>query len=153
MLEITIPGGNELRLEHLLLDVNGTLTDRGQLIDGVATRLERLSESLELHLLTADTFGTAEAIASQLGGRFQRVRTGDEKQALMAQLGSGSCVAIGNGANDAAMLRDAALGIAVVGPEGLAASAAGAAHVLTLSINAALDLLLDPVALTATLRP
>ncbi len=57
MLEITIPGGNELRLEHLLLDVNGTLTDRGQLIDGVATRLKRLSENLELHLLTADTFG------------------------------------------------------------------------------------------------
>jgi soluble P-type ATPase len=31
MLRVAVPGAAELRLEHLVLDVNGTLTDRGRL--------------------------------------------------------------------------------------------------------------------------
>ncbi len=70
----------------------------------------------------------------------------------MTDLGPERCVAIGNGANDAAMLEAAALGIAVVGPEGAAASAVGNADVVCTSITDALDLLLDERALIATLR-
>ena len=43
-LSVPIPGRAELGLDHLLLDVNGTLTNRGVLIDGVEDRLERLRE-------------------------------------------------------------------------------------------------------------
>ena len=42
--------------------------------------------------------------------------------------------------------------IAVIGPEGAAALAVGAAHVVAPNICAALDLLLNPQRLTATLR-
>jgi soluble P-type ATPase len=50
------------------------------------------------------------------------------------------------------MLQAAALGIAVLGPEGLAAEAWQAADVVMASIHDALDLLLHPRRLVATLR-
>ena len=59
---------------------------------------------------------------------------------------------IGNGANDVLVLEGAALGIAVIGPEGASSAALRAADVVCASIVDALDLLLEPRALTATLR-
>jgi soluble P-type ATPase len=50
------------------------------------------------------------------------------------------------------MLSSAALGIAVLGPEGLAVEALRAAHVVVARIEDALDLLLHPQRLVATLR-
>ena len=46
-LAVDIPGSEALRLDFLLLDVNGTLTDQACLIEGVQERLGRLSEALE----------------------------------------------------------------------------------------------------------
>jgi soluble P-type ATPase len=150
---IAIPGRPSLELDHLLLDVNGTLTDRGGLIDGVADKLGRLGETLEAHLLSADTFGSLADVASALGVRSTTVLDGDEKLAFVRELGPEHCAAIGNGVNDARMLAEAALGIAVIGGEGAATAAIQAADVVCASIGAALDLLLDERALAATLRP
>lgn len=152
-ISIDIPVRGTLALHHLLLDVNGTLSERGALLPGVAERIEALRESLEIRILSADTFGTLEAVASALGVRAQRAGSGDEKAHVVAELGPDGCVAIGNGANDAAMLELAALGIAVVGPEGAAGLAVRAADVVCVSILDALGLLLDERALVATLRP
>jgi soluble P-type ATPase len=80
------------------------------------------------------------------------IADGDDKARFVEGLGAERCVAIGNGANDAAMLAAAALGIAVVGPEGAAGSALLAADVVARSIADALDLVLDERALVATLR-
>jgi soluble P-type ATPase len=149
---IAIPGRPSLELEHLLLDVNGTLTDRGELIDGVADKLGRLGETLEAHLLSADTFGSLADVASALDVRSTTVRDGEEKLAFVRELGPERCAALGNGANDARMLGEAALGIAVIGGEGAATAAIQAADVVCASIGAALDLLLDELALAASLR-
>ena len=153
MLVVSIPGRNELRLGHLVVDANGTLTDRGRPIDGVTARLHRIRRELTVHVLTADTFGTAEATLGPFGDTLTVVQTGEDKRAYVEQLGADECVAIGNGANDVPMLRIAGLGIAVIGPEGTSAAAVLAAAVVSRSVNEALDLLLDPNALTATLRP
>jgi soluble P-type ATPase len=61
-------------------------------------------------------------------------------------------VAIGNGENDVGMLISAAIGIAVLGEEGLASRAYQAADVISRSIGDALDLVLHPARLSATLR-
>ena len=71
----------------------------------------------------------------------------------MERLGADRCCAVGNGLNDAPMLRAARLGIAIVGPEGAGSAALAAAEVVCASIIAALELLLDPVTLASTLRP
>ena len=149
---VEIPGREELVLEHLVLDLNGTLTSHGQLIEGVGERLARLSDRVDVQLLSADTFGVLAGVSSELQAHSRTVTTGDEKARCVWELGPERCVAIGNGANDAPMLEIAALGIVVVGPEGAAAAAIRLADVVCSSILDALDLLLDERALLATLR-
>jgi P-type E1-E2 ATPase len=152
MFRVPVPGQDALALEHVVLDVNGTLTDRGRLIDGVAPRLARVRSALAVHVLSADTYGNAEQIAAEAGARFRRVEHGGEKRAYLERLGRARTAAVGNGANDVPMLAAAALGIAVIGPEGTSSAAVAAADVVSGSILAALDLLCDAQALTATLR-
>ena len=155
MLVITIPGRGTLRLEYLVLDLNGTLTLDGVLIAGVAERLERLRQQLRVYLLTADTRGTASKLADDLTVTLKRIESSAEserKRAFVTELGETEVVAIGNGANDGGMLEAATLGIAVLGPEGLATSALSAADVVASGITEALDLLLIPDRLIATLR-
>lgn len=152
MRNIEIPGGGTLQLEHLVLDVNGTLSDRGVLIEGVSDRLQSLAGDLELQLISADTFGTGVQLAIRLGARLTTIRDGEQKAALVRQLGPDATVAIGNGRNDEQMLRVARLSMAVIGPEGAAATALLAADIVCRSVLEALDLLLDDRALVATLR-
>jgi soluble P-type ATPase len=152
-LALSIPGLAELVLEHLLVDVNGTLTNRGELLDGVEARLGRLSNALDIRLVSADTFGTLNTIAARMNVSAVRASTGEDKLRLLDELGRQRCVAIGNGANDAPVLEAAALSFAVIGSEGASASALRSADVVCASAADALDLLLDPKALSATLRP
>jgi P-type E1-E2 ATPase len=142
-----------MELEHLVLDVNGTLTHRGELIPGVAERITQLREGVVVHLLSADTRGQLGAVAERLAVPARAIRRGDEKRAFVERLGADQCGAVGNGLNDAPMLGASRLGIAVVGPEGASSAAVAAADVVCATITAALDLLLDPVALASTVRP
>jgi P-type E1-E2 ATPase len=156
MLSIEIPGHGTLELTHLVLDLNGTLAQDGEVLAGVAEAVERLSAELEVIIVTADTHGVADELVRPLGLReahiVPRGAEAEGKLDLVDELGSGRVVAIGNGANDALMLRDAALGVAVIGGEGAAAAAIEAADVVVTSIDDALGLLLEPRRLIATLR-
>jgi soluble P-type ATPase len=149
---VSILGGADLRLEHLVLDVNGTLADRGKPIPDALEILPTLSQQLNLHVLSADTFGTAERLARAIEARYQQIQTGSDKRIYIDSLGASTCVAIGNGHNDTLMLRAAALGIAVIGPEGAHRDALAAADVVATSIQSAPALLLEPNTLSATLR-
>jgi P-type E1-E2 ATPase len=155
MIEIKVPGRSTYRVEHLVLDVNGTIVAKGELIEGVAQRLAGLSRSVEVHVVTADTRGRQHEIDAQLGIKAARIQPGDEagqKASLVRSLGREGVCAIGNGAIDAGMLREAKLAIVVLGEEGLAVEALNAADVVAPHINSALDLLLFPLRLVATLR-
>ena len=151
-IELEVPGRGRLSLANLLLDINGTLSDRGVLIPTVQPRLRKLADALTIHLLSADTFGTGEQIARRLGASFHRVSDGAAKLHHVERLDAERCAAIGNGTNDALMLERCALGIAVLGPEGTSGAAVRTADVVSRSIDEALDLLLSPQALVATLR-
>jgi P-type E1-E2 ATPase len=154
MLHIPIPGSEPMRMDHLLLDANGTLTLDGQLLAGIKSRVRHLREELgAVWLVSADTFGTAEDIAVELGADYRKAASDDQKLQLLRSLDSDRCVVVGNGRNDAAVLAEARLGIAVIGPEGASAAALNAADVLCATACDALDLLLNPRRLAATLRP
>ncbi len=155
MIEISVPGYKDLRLEHLVLDYNGTLACDGQLIPGVSRCLEGLAQDLEIHVVTADTFGKAQ---SQLEGLPCKLvvlpRDGQDvgKRVYVRQLGPERTACIGNGRNDRLMLKEAALGIAVVEEEGAAAETLMAADAVCPSILSAFALLTNPLRLVATLR-
>ena len=60
-MKIEIPGYHTLEIEHLLLDYNGTIAEDGVIRRSVRDLLLLLSTKLDLHVLTADTHGTAKA--------------------------------------------------------------------------------------------
>jgi soluble P-type ATPase len=155
MLEIIIPGHKTLLLSHLVMDYNGTLALDGLLLDGVRSRLTSMSDSLHLHVVTADTFGLARSQLTGLPCELAILPVEDQAHAKLAyiqRLGEDQVVAIGNGRNDHLMLQAAALGIAIIQGEGAAIATCLAADVLAPDILAALDLLFFPKRLIATLR-
>ena len=156
---ITIPGRGTYRLTHLVLDVNGTVASGGSLIGGVHERLLALRDlGWQVHWITADTRGRQAVLDEDLGWPALRIRAAEpgseasQKAAFVHKLGANHVVAIGNGSNDVSMLREAAVGIAVLGPEGLAVDAMLSADAIAPNIHAALELLEDPSRLVATLR-
>lgn len=154
MLTIDIPGWGSYPIRHLVLDLNGTLALDGGLIPGVVERIRDLTPKLDIHVLTADTFGNAAKVCHGLPVTLHIIPKEDQTRAKQKYLRGLplKTVAIGNGRNDMGMLVDAALGIAVMGPEGASTEAVRAADVVTMSINDALDLLIYPDRLEATLR-
>ncbi|WP_449244755.1 HAD family hydrolase [Desulfobacca acetoxidans] len=155
MLTIDIPGFKVLELAHLVLDYNGTVAVDGRLVPGVAERLETLAQDLQIHVITADTFGIVRQQMAHLPCQVSIL--GKESQAeaklrYVQQLGAGQTVAMGNGRNDRLMLQAAGLGVAIMLAEGASGEAIRAADVMVRSITDALDLLLNPLRLTATLR-
>jgi len=155
MIELTIPGRGELRLQHLVMDVNGTLTLDGTLLEGVARRLSGLRDRLNLHMVTADTHGQQSVIDQLLNLSAVRIQRGNEsaqKTEFVNSLGANSVVAIGQGANDAGMLKTAALGICILSTEGTAVDTLLAADLVAPDIQSALDLLEKPLRIIASLR-
>jgi len=155
MIEIIIPGYRSLRLLHLVMDYNGTLARDGLLLEGVRSRLESLAEQLRLHVITADTFGMAGSQLTGLPCQLVILPVEQQAQAKLAyvdNLGRDKVVAIGNGRNDRLMVASAALGITVIQQEGASTETLLAADILMSDILSALDILLFPKRLIATLR-
>ena len=155
MIELTIPGRGELRIEHLVTDVNGTLAIDGQLISGLNKRIASLRDRITVHLLTADTHGRQSLIDEQLNLKAIRIQAGNEAQqkaAYVRTLGSVTVAAMGQGANDAAMLKEAALGICVMSQEGAAVETLLAADLVMPNILSAFDLFEKPLRIVASLR-
>lgn len=155
MVEVRIPGSATLRLEHLVLDFNGTLACDGVLIEGVADRIARLARVLRIHVLTGDTFGTATAALAGLPcvvHVLQGTAQGNAKRHYVATLRAEGVACVGNGRNDGLMMQEAALAIAVLQSEGAYSPTLAAADVVAPHIRDALDLLLHPMRLMATLR-
>ena len=155
MIELDIPDRGNFKLGHLVLDVNGTLAKDGRLLDRIPKLLAALRNRLAIHLLTADTYRRQEAIDLMLGMRAIRLQPGGEakqKGDYVRTLGAERVIAIGQGANDAEMLQAAAIGVAILGEEGLAVEALVNANIIAKNIYDALDLLEFPARLVATLR-
>jgi P-type E1-E2 ATPase len=155
VIELRVPGRGQIRLAHLVTDVNGTLAVDGMLLEGLSKRIAALRDRLTVHLLTADTHGAQGTIDSQLNLHSTRLSPGNEqeqKRSFVAQLGPQSVIAIGQGANDALMLKEAAIGICVLSQEGTALESLMAADIVAPNITAAFDLIDRPVRMVATLR-
>ncbi|MFW6271756.1 MAG: HAD family hydrolase, partial [Desulfosalsimonas sp.] len=155
IVEVEIPGYKTLKLNHVVMDYNGTLAVDGVPVDGVAEALEKLSGSLKLHVLTADTFGKAAAELKNMPCDLTVLPAGDQsgaKRDFVKSLGADNTAAIGNGRNDRFMLESAGLGICVLLEEGACVETLNRADILCPSILSALGLLANPMRLVATLR-
>nr|MDO8088484.1 HAD family hydrolase [Candidatus Sigynarchaeum springense] len=136
--------------------MNGTLALDGMLIEGVSGRIAELKMALVIYLISSDTHGTAKDIAFSLGIDRKIIVPGKDerkqKAAFVKALGKTHVAAIGNGQNDALMLKEAILGVCVVGHEGGASGTLATAKIVVTNPLDALDLFRFPKRLTATLR-
>ena len=151
-IDLEIQGGIIRRFTDLVLDYTGTLSLDGVLLQGVAERLIGISAGLRITIMTADTFGKAAEQTKGMPVDFKIIRTGIEKADAVSMMGGENVIAVGNGRNDAPMMNRAGLGIAVIGHEGASAELVRAVDVVVNDIRDALDLIIHPLRLKATLR-
>ncbi len=155
MIKVEIPGFGGVEIEHLVSDFTGTLSEDGRLCPGVKERLNRLSQRLRVHILTADTFGRAKEELQDVNCILHILQGADhdiQKEEYIKNLGPAKVFALGNGNNDRRMLQTARIGVAVLLREGCATDAIRSADILVKSAEDGLDLLLNPKRLKATLR-
>ena len=121
MISVPVPGWGELSIEYVMVDFNGTAALDGKLKKEVKEVIDKISRYVKVFVITADTYETADSELGSANVTFIKVgksASGEEKAKVVRELGPEKIVAIGNGANDALMLKEAALGIAVIGEEG-----------------------------------
>jgi len=155
MIKIEIPGRESLQLENLVLDLNGTIAVDGDVDLQLIDRLRELAKSLKPYIITAGTHGKLDQLKDALGidiHKIEPAKEAEQKQTFIRDLGADKTVALGNGANDKLMLKDAAIGIAVIGVEGASIDTILSGDVVVRNAKDALDLLLKPKRLIATLR-
>jgi soluble P-type ATPase len=160
MIKVAIPGFGRLEINCIVTDYTGTHSFRGVVRSSVRARLKRLAALVELHVLTADTFGTARLELAQLPVTLHFLETNarqdKQKQRFVRKCQPSRVAAFGNGNIDRLMLktvRDAGgLAVAVDNGEGCALDTILAANIFVHGSEQALDLLLEPNRCKATLR-
>ena len=155
MLRLEIPGRDDLTIEFLVLDFNGTIAADGRVSTKIRDKINLLAKRLTVYILTADTRGDAGECLGRMQAEVTRLDAGEEapqKAAFIRKLGTAKTIVIGNGCNDHTMVQEAALGIAVIGREGAAAETIAHADVVVTDMVDALDLILKPLRHRATLR-
>ena len=155
MIEIDIPGKKFLQLEHLVLDYNGTIAFDGVLIDGVEECLRELSQKLNIHVITADTFGSVKKALEDIDCILAVIPLDQQDVAKLEYVNNLGCeqtMSMGNGLNDRLMLKASALGVAVIQGEGAVFETLASADVVCTDILSAFSLLRNPLRLIATLR-
>jgi soluble P-type ATPase len=155
MISIDIPGWGNMEIEHLVLDLNGTLATDGKIPSEVKKKISSLAGRVRIYILTADTQGTATEEIREMKVELVKVAAEDSKEGkfdFLKSLDLEKTVAMGNGNNDELILKEAALGIAILGDEGISVIALKQADIMVKNISDALDLLLKPKRLIATLR-
>jgi soluble P-type ATPase len=157
MITLTIPEfkTGTIQLQHLLLDFNGTLAIDGKLIKGVKERLSALSETLTIHVITGNTFKTADTELKGIPCKTVSLASKNqaaEKAKYARKLGGHTIISIGNGRNDRLMIKSSVIGIIVIQKEGAATETLVNSDIICTNILDALDLIRNPLRLKASLR-
>jgi len=152
---IEIPNYKNLDLKYIVCDYNGTIAKDGIVLPQIGELFTRLHETYKIYVITADTFGSVKEQVSPFGCEITILSSAnhtEEKAMFIDSLGSTHCVALGNGNNDALMLENAELGIAILGDEGCSKETLMASDLICKSAAEALELLINSKRLIATLR-
>jgi soluble P-type ATPase len=152
---IVIPEYGKYNIKNLVFDYNGTLAEGGSLKGENLKRLHKLTENFEVYVITADTFGSVKKIFENSAVKVNIIsrETGTrDKERLVETVGARETIAIGNGFNDRLMLKAAALGFCIAGPEGASTKALLSSDVVLGKIEDFFLMMEEPKRLIATLR-
>ena len=156
---VKIPGFGDRHIQTLLADYDGTLCCHGEIAQSIKERLERLAEVIDIHILTADRKAKGNEYFGRLPVKVHVLSEKDQdvqKRDYLIDFKTMNVVVFGNGNNDRLLLQAVKTGgglcIAVQNGEGCAVDALINSHLLAANPAEAMDLLLNPDTLAATLR-
>ena len=155
MIRIEAPGQDVREIDSVVLDLNGTLTVDGRIHPKTKDKINLLAKRARVYVTTADTRGDSREVLKKVRAEIVTLEgtdTGAEKLAFVRKVGPNRAVAIGNGYNDRLMLKEASLGICILGQEGACSETLQHSDLVFPSIIDALDFLLRPLRQKATLR-
>jgi len=155
MINLDIPGWGNIDIENIVFDLNGTIAIDGKIPPEVKEKINDLSEKAKIFILTADTQGTANDEIRDIDVSWVKIPgedTAKGKMEFLKTINPETTVAIGNGDNDRLLLKEAALGIAVLGEEGVSTAAIRESDIVVRNISDAFNLFLKPKRLIATMR-
>ncbi|MFX1394907.1 MAG: hypothetical protein ACFFAH_15205 [Promethearchaeota archaeon] len=157
MRKIKIPNYGIITIKNLLFDVNGTLQFQGKIPPDLIKKFKELKKIYKIYLISADTRGNLKEIAETLDVDYIKIKPQGITEAVaknneLIRLGKDVTVAVGNGNNDALMLKNAVLGIVIIGDEGASIKSIKNSDIAVPSPLSALNFLLDEKIMIATLR-
>jgi soluble P-type ATPase len=155
MIRIETPGKKTREIDNIVFDLNGTLTVDGRIHPKTKDKINLLAKRVRVYVLTADTRGDSRDILQKVKAEtvsLEGADTGQAKADFLIRIGAERTVAVGNGYNDRLMMKEACLGICILGPEGAFSETLQNADVVFPNIRDALDFLLKPLRQKATLR-
>tara|TARA_B100001063_G_scaffold201182_1_gene194498 strand:- start:2294 stop:2761 length:468 start_codon:yes stop_codon:yes gene_type:complete len=153
--KVNIPGKEELELQNIVFDYNGTIAIDGKLIEGIKKSINELSNSFKFYVITADTYGSVEKELVDTNCEIIKISKSSQdisKLDFIKSLGSSTTLSVGNGRNDKLMLKESILGIAILQDEGLCTETLLNSDILVKSIFDVFSFLKDENRLIATLR-
>jgi soluble P-type ATPase len=154
MITIQRPGKEPLEIEFILLDFEGTLASDRRVHPKAKDKINLLSKRTKIYILTKEEKEKVMEVLRKVNAEIIHFAEGDAsngKLNLLLQLGASRTVAIGNGIDDASMIKEAALGICVISREGTAGETIQKADLIFSNMIDALDFLLKPLRQKATL--
>lgn len=155
MLLYKIPGREDIEIENIVFDYNGTIAVDGKILEGVKELLFQLDNDVEIYILTADTYGTVEKECREIKGKvltFPNDNAGDFKKNIVKKLGGSKTICVGNGYNDIPMFKESVISIAVIEGEGVSGELLLSADIVTRSIINAIEIILNEKKMKAVLR-
>lgn len=155
MITVEINESETIEIESIVFDFNGTLAEDGLLNKEIKKRLEKLSEKVDIFILTADTFGKVKEQVEDIPCKLEIISKEQQDLAklnFVEELGLNYTATVGNGRNDVEMVKYSVLGIGVLQSEGIAVDLIKSADIVCKSIEDVLDLFDKPLRLKATLR-
>ncbi len=154
---IKIPWGEKYTIENVVFDLNGTLATNGIIAETTGDLLKELAQQAKIYIITADTHNTAEQLKEEIGAFAEIfVLKSDEhdleKARFVHTLGFRETVTLGNGANDLKMVEEGILSFGVMAGEGVYAPLLSKVDIVVHNVDHAIEMLLNPMKIVATIR-
>lgn len=155
MIEIDIPGREDLKIENVVFDYNGTVAVDGVINVKIKEMIKELSEYLKIYIITADTYGNVRSQCEGLPVIVETFSKGNAtfyKKQFVKKIGAKFTMTVGNGLNDVEMFKVSALSIAVIEEEGCASEAIMNSNITVKNIKDVFNMIMKKARIKATLR-
>lgn len=154
MILIERPGQEALQIDHLLIDFEGTLAMDRRVHPKAKDKINLLSKRLKIYIFAKEEKERVEEVLRRVRAEIVFLNQGDsskQKLEFLNSLGGFRTAVIGNGVDDLPMLKEAALGMVILGKEGTSGALIQVANLIFTNVIDALDFLLKPLRQRATL--